>query len=73
VRYILVRNLSTISIVMSDRLAVSAGPQVPGLHIALVEKVAHLRTRPAGLRQHSRDNTNGATSISTEQFEEGHR
>src|SRR5271166_5423132 len=45
-----------------DHLHRDVGPALgqlwtPGLHIAFVEKVAHLRTRPAGLRQHGRDNT----------------
>ena len=33
--------------------------RTPVLHIVFVEKVAHLRTRPAGLRQHGCDNTIG--------------
>src|SRR6516162_8740687 len=53
VRYILVRNRSTVS-----------GPageegRSPDLHIVFVEIVAHLRTRPAGLRQHAGDNAIG--------------
>ena len=47
-----------------DRLHRDVGPlrdqrRAPALHIGLVEQVAHLRTRPAGLRQHGRDDPVG--------------
>ncbi len=40
---------------MSGRRLTNSGPQP--CHIGVVEKVAHLRTRSAGLRQHGCDNT----------------
>jgi len=55
--YILVRNLSTVSIVTSGRYLSNSGPQV--FHIAFVEKVAHLRTRPS---RHSRPEWPGSES-----------
>ncbi len=47
-----------------DHLDRDVGPaacqrRAPGLHIAFVEKVAHLRARPARLREHGRNDTIG--------------
>ena len=53
VRYILVRNSSTMSIVMSGRALDQL--RTPALHVVVVEQVARLRAQAARLRQHRRD------------------
>ena len=53
VRYILVRNFSTCSIVISGRRFDQLRP--PALHVVVVEQVAHLGARAARLRQHRGD------------------
>src|SRR5256886_10559930 len=60
VRYIFVRNLSTISIVTSGPPRYQLG--APGLHVVFVEQIAHLRARSARLRQHRRNDTIGRPS-----------